>query len=47
MFARQTGWPHCWLMTDERMGDRLWAAIDRLPIGDGGVVVRHLSLIHI
>ena len=46
MFARQTGWPHCWLMTDERMGDRLWAAIDRLPIGDGGVVVRHYQLGH-
>jgi thiamine-phosphate pyrophosphorylase len=44
MFARQTGWPRCWLMTDERMGDRLWDAIDRLPIGDGGVVVRHYGL---
>ena len=43
MFARQT-WPHCWLMSDERMGDRLWEAIDRLPVGDGGVVVRHYSL---
>jgi thiamine-phosphate pyrophosphorylase len=44
MFARQTGWPRCWLMTDERMGDRLWEAIDRLPIGDGAVVVRHYHL---
>ena len=44
MNARQTGWPRCWLMTDERMGDRLWEAIERLPIGDGGVVVRHYSL---
>ena len=44
MTARQTGWPHCWLMTDERMGERLWEAIDRLPIGDGGVVVRHYGL---
>ena len=44
MDTRQTGWPHCWLMTDERMGDRLWEAIHRLPIGDGGVVVRHYSL---
>ena len=44
MSARQTGWPHCWLMTDERMGERLWDAIDRLPIGDGGVVVRHYGL---
>lgn len=44
MTARQTGWPRHWLMTDERMGDRLWEAIDRLPIGDGGVVVRHYLL---
>jgi len=29
-------------MTDERMGERLWEAIERLPIGDGGVVVRHM-----
>jgi len=45
MTARQTGWPHYWLMTDERMGERLWEAIDRLPIGDGGVVVRHYNLL--
>jgi len=44
MTARQTGWPRCWLMTDERMGERLWEAIEHLPIGDGGVVVRHYSL---
>ena len=44
MTARQTGWPRCWLMTDERMGDRLWEAIERLPIGDGGVIVRHYCL---
>jgi thiamine-phosphate pyrophosphorylase len=44
MTARQTGWPRCWLMTDERMGERLWEAIERLPIGDGGVVVRHYAL---
>jgi thiamine-phosphate pyrophosphorylase len=44
MIARQTGWPRSWLMTDERMGDRLWEALDRLPIGDGGVVVRHYAL---
>lgn len=30
-------------MTDERMGDRLWAALDRLPRG-AGVVFRHYSL---
>lgn len=35
--------PRIWLMTDERMGDRLWAAIDRLPRGSG-VVFRHYSL---
>ena len=28
-------------MTDERMGDRLWAAIDRLPIKHSGIVFRH------
>lgn len=44
MTARQTRWPHCWLMTDERMGERLWEAIERLPVGDGGVVVRHYGL---
>jgi len=35
--------PRIWLMTDERMGDRLWNALDRLPRG-GGVVFRHYSL---
>ena len=30
-----------WLMTDERMGERLWEAIDRLPSGSGGIVFRH------
>ncbi|HEX6218980.1 MAG TPA: thiamine phosphate synthase [Sphingomicrobium sp.] len=44
MDPRQTGWPRCWLMTDERMGERVWEAIDRLPVGDGGVVVRHYGL---
>ena len=44
MTARQTGWPRSWLMTDERMGERLWEAIEHLPVGDGGVVVRHYSL---
>lgn len=32
--------PTLWLMTDERMGDRLWAAIDALPRG-AGIVFRH------
>jgi thiamine-phosphate pyrophosphorylase len=31
-------------MTDERIGDRLWAAIDRLPPG-GGIVFRHYGLV--
>jgi thiamine-phosphate pyrophosphorylase len=44
MDSRQRDWPRSWLMTDERMGDRLWEAIERLPIGDGGVVVRHYGL---
>lgn len=37
------GWPARWLMTDERMGDRLFAAIRRLPRGSG-VVFRHNHL---
>jgi thiamine-phosphate pyrophosphorylase len=35
--------PGAWLMTDERMGEGLWAALDRLPRG-AGVVVRHYGL---
>ena len=35
--------PKCWLMTDSRMGDRLWEALERLPRGSG-VVVRHYDL---
>ena len=35
--------PRQWLMTDERMGERLWAALDRLPKGSG-VIFRHYSL---
>ena len=31
-------------MTDERLGERLWEAIDRLPHGLGGIVFRHYSL---
>jgi thiamine-phosphate pyrophosphorylase len=41
MTARQTDWPRQWLMTDERLGERLWEAIDRLPPGKAGIVVRH------
>lgn len=35
--------PTTWLMTDERMGERLFAAIGRLPEG-AGIVFRHYSL---
>lgn len=35
--------PQLWLMTDERMGERLWDALDRLPPGSG-VVFRHYAL---
>lgn len=34
--------PKVWLMTDERMGDRLWRALHRLPRGSG-VVFRHYA----
>jgi thiamine-phosphate pyrophosphorylase len=44
MEARQTSWPRAWLMTDERLGDRLWEALDKLPEGAGGIVFRHYSL---
>ena len=32
--------PRQWLFTDERLGDALFAALDRLPRG-GGIVFRH------
>ncbi|MEI9927626.1 MAG: thiamine phosphate synthase [Sphingomonas sp.] len=35
--------PRVWLMTDERMGNALWAALDRLPRG-AGVVFRHYAV---
>lgn len=44
MRANQPPWPRDWLMTDERMGERLWDAIGRLPAGTGGIVFRHYSL---
>lgn len=34
--------PTRWLFTDERMGDGLWRALERLPRG-GGVVFRHYA----
>ncbi len=35
--------PAIWLLTDERQGDALWAALARLPRGSG-VIVRHYGL---
>jgi thiamine-phosphate pyrophosphorylase len=35
--------PRLWLMTDERMGDALWTALERLPRGSG-IVFRHYRL---
>lgn len=35
--------PRLWLMTDERMGEALWDALERLPRGSG-VVFRHYGL---
>ncbi|WHU01556.1 thiamine phosphate synthase [Sphingomonas sp. NIBR02145] len=35
--------PRLWLMTDERVGDALWEALERLPWGSG-VVFRHYGL---
>jgi thiamine-phosphate pyrophosphorylase len=34
--------PTLWLMTDERLGDALWSAVERLPRGSG-VVFRHYA----
>ncbi len=44
MPPRQQPWPTIWLLTDERMGERLWEAIDRLPAQNAGILVRHYSL---
>jgi thiamine-phosphate pyrophosphorylase len=35
--------PRLWLMTDERQGDGLWRALDRLPRGSG-LIFRHYGL---
>uniref|UniRef100_UPI003A8746FC thiamine phosphate synthase n=2 Tax=Sphingomonas sp. GlSt437 TaxID=3389970 RepID=UPI003A8746FC len=40
---KNTRLPRLWLMTDERMDERLWAALERLPRG-AGIVFRHYSL---
>ena len=44
MSSRQRPWPREWLMTDVRMGERLWEAIDRLPIKHAGIVFRHYGM---
>ena len=44
MTSRQRPWPRAWLMTDERMGEQLWTAIDRLPIKHSGIVFRHYGM---
>lgn len=43
MAANQPLWPWQWLMTDERLGDRLSEAVDRLPSG-AGIIFRHYHL---
>lgn len=40
MAANQPPWPREWLMTDERIGELLWPAIDAMPAG-AGIVFRH------
>ena len=42
MAANQPPWPREWLMTDERIGERLWEAMEHVPSG-GGVVFRHYA----
>ncbi len=43
MRPRQT-LPRLWLMTDERLGDALFPALERLPAEHGGIVFRHYRL---
>ena len=43
MSRRHHALPRVWMLTDERQGEALWEALDRLPKG-AGVVVRHYSL---
>jgi thiamine-phosphate pyrophosphorylase len=43
MAANQPLWPWQWLMTDERLGDRLWEAVGHLP-GGAGIIFRHYRL---
>jgi thiamine-phosphate pyrophosphorylase len=41
--VRRQPLPRLWLMTDERQGEALWRALERLPKG-AGVVFRHYGL---
>ncbi|MCW3834909.1 thiamine phosphate synthase [Sphingomonas canadensis] len=43
MQRRHPPLPRLWLMTDERMGERLWDVLERLPRG-AGVIFRHYAL---
>jgi thiamine-phosphate pyrophosphorylase len=46
MSSRQT-LPHLWLLTDRRLGDELWACIERLPRGAGVLLRHHQSDVHV
>ena len=41
MNGRQTSMPRQWLIADERLGDRLWSALRKLPRGSGVLVLCH------
>ena len=41
--ARRHPLPRLWLITDERQGDGLWTALERLPPG-AGILFRHYGL---
>lgn len=38
---QRQSWPTAWLMTDERLGDRLGTAIARAAAAGAGIIVRH------
>lgn len=40
---RTQRWPTAWLLTDERMGDRLPAALTRAAAAGAGILVRHYA----
>jgi thiamine-phosphate pyrophosphorylase len=42
--ARRHPLPRLWLVTDERQGEGLWAALERLPAG-AGILFRHYALL--